>query len=248
MHINMKLLADAVEHARQSVLKTRDQEAAIAVILDAVGITKPANPWVATVNVLKDYTKRTRIPYDLFKQRQVLVDLDSRIDWLRTQLQAKYDAAYNRELSKAFANKVKAEEYFATLKARHGIEEKLSVIEAAVDKMGLMDLLGLKASDLTAAKQAEKQARVAAKAATFAPKVSMADIALEYNLSREDAKLVDMLHYLRTLAFKPVVKVKHHSKPRKKAVIDEGELKEQIALARPSLIKVYATGQILVLK
>lgn len=247
MHINMKQFASAIEEARKAVIKTRSQDVAIPVILAAIGMQPKGNPWVPAVEALKEYTKRTRIPYDLFHQRQLLIELEGRIDALREQLQVKFDRDLNAQLIKTYGNLKRATERFNQLKEEAGITRKLSEIEAEVDKLGLMDMLGLKASDLTAAKREDKRVAYAAKH----PQVkatSTTDIVIQYHLSAADLRLADLIAYLRNLMRPEAFKVKRHSKPRKRQSVDEGTLKEQIALARPSVIKEYATGKIVVLK
>lgn len=224
--MDKNIMEAAIATAREMVLLTKKQDACIPVILAACGYQKAEKPWVVAKEVLVEYTKRISIPLELRSQRDLLSDLDARRTDLRKRLEIKFDKVLNAELVRAHSNFVKAEQRFEELKAKHSIAEKLSVMEHRIEKMGLMDLLVLKASDLTAAIHAEKVAfNPVPKFKLELKRAGIQDIMAEYGLDRGDMQVADLIVYLRNTMTKDYVKVKKHSKPRRRVEVDEDAVK-----------------------
>jgi hypothetical protein len=220
-------VAAAIAAAVELVTLSKKQDDCIPVILRAVGCEKAPKPWVIAKEVLVAYRQSLAIPGELVAQRDLLVDLDRRRTDLRSRLEVKFDKVLNTELVRAHAGFQKAMQRFEELKAKHCFEEKLSDVEARIEKMGLMDLLGLRAADLTAAIHAEKAAAKPAKAERPEAKhYSLADIYTECCLdAKTDRQVADLIAYLRNMVNKTKVKIKKHSKPRKRVEVDEDAVK-----------------------
>lgn len=248
------VMCSAIAAAKAVVEQTRKEDSAIPVILRALGWEQSPNPWPAAVRALKAHAESMLLSAELTAQLDLVARRDA---WLQEYEHhmvtvSEKDSVARKGMQRILtARTVEFQADMAKLeriKGEHGITGKVSDHIRGLQSKGLLDLLGLKASDLTAAKHAAKKQFKMLPDMQLELKVTRDDIIREFDLGREDMGVADLVYYLRTLMIRPIVKVKHHSKPRKRAVIDEGELKESIAMRRPSLIKVYATGKITVLK
>ena len=241
----------AIVTAVEAINASRKQEAGIPAILAAAGFTKAEKPWVAAKHALVQHEQSKFMTPEMKAQVAKLDKMDAELTELKRHASAAYEpnsrafAKLQQLLSHNTGVFLRERDKLEAMKAQAGVNGTLAEAMKRIESKGFLDLLGLKASDLTAAIHAAK--------AAFNPvpniklelkKVTREDILAEYNLGKEDIGVADLIAYLRTIMAKPNVRVKRHSKPRKRAMIDEGALKEEIALRRPSIIINYATGSL----
>lgn len=241
-------VCQAIAKAKGAVLKTRKQDSAIPIILAAVGWEKSPKPWPSAVHALKEHAKSMVFTSALAEQLELVERRDA---WLKE---------YERSMNAVSEPNSKARKDMARvlwqreqefqgdlaklerLKAEAGIDGTVSGFMNKLENKGLMDLLGISAHELTESIHASRKQSHALP--DIRMQVTGGDIARQYNLSYNDRNLADLIAHLRNLMKPESFKVKRHSKPRKRQDADEGVLKERIALARPSIIRVYSTGQL----
>jgi hypothetical protein len=242
------VMCSAIAAAKAVVEQTRKEDSAIPVILRALGWEQSPNPWPAAVRALKDHAKSMVLSAELTAQLEIVARRDA---WLQEYERHMLTVSEKDSVARKGMQKILAARYaefqddlakLEKIKLSHGIYDKVSVHLKAMQSMGLLDLLGIKASDLTAARHAAKKQFKALPDMRLELKVTREDIVREFNLGREDMAVADLLYYLRTMVAQPSVKVKRHSNPRKQVVVDEGELKERLVSQRPAITINYSTG------
>ena len=225
----------AIDQAREAVLASRKEESAIPVILRALGWEKSPKPWPAAVKALKDHALSMALTAELSAHLELVSRHDA---WLaeydrHMQLVSEPNSQARRKMQRILVEREQQYQQelrkLEQLKEAAGITGKVSDHLKTIESKGLMDLLGLKASELTAAKQAAKKPfKMIPDIKLEIRKATALDIVAEYNLSREDIPVAELIAYLRNLSKPKMLSVKRHSKPRKRIAVDEGTLKEEV--------------------